>query len=184
MTGRRGRRLNDDERKLWRDVTRHIKPIRVEPAEGDEPPVEVEAVAPPAPASSAPVAAPRRPPPPVAPPALAPIEKKLRRKIARGSEPLDLRLDLHGMTQVQAHVSLTRFLYRAQAAGARTVLVITGKGIRGEGGERGVLRRQVPQWLGLPELRGIVLGFEDAHAGHGGEGAIYVRIRRPRGGEF
>jgi DNA-nicking Smr family endonuclease len=58
--------------------------------------------------------------------------------------------------------------------------VITGKGVRGSaaGGERGVLRRQVPQWLQLPELRAYVVGFEAAHVGHGGEGALYVRIRR------
>jgi DNA-nicking Smr family endonuclease len=57
------------------------------------------------------------------------------------------------------------------------VLVITGKG---RGGEVGVLRRQVPQWLSLPEFRSFVIGFEDAHIAHGGEGAIYVRVRRSR----
>jgi Uncharacterized protein conserved in bacteria len=56
--------------------------------------------------------------------------------------------------------------------------VITGKG---RGGEPGVLRRHVPQWLGLPEFRSLVLGFEDAHVTHGGEGALYVRLRRARG---
>jgi DNA-nicking Smr family endonuclease len=66
------------------------------------------------------------------------------------------------------------------------VLVITGKGQRGEGEgerERGVLRRHVPQWLGLPEFRTFVVGFEDAHVAHGGEGALYVRLRRPQSGK-
>jgi DNA-nicking Smr family endonuclease len=57
------------------------------------------------------------------------------------------------------------------------VLVITGKGMRADG-ERGVLKRQVPQWLALPEFRSLVIGFEDAHIAHGGEGALYVRVRR------
>jgi DNA-nicking Smr family endonuclease len=60
------------------------------------------------------------------------------------------------------------------------VLVITGKGKMGAESERGVLRRQVPQWLSLPEFRSLVVGFEEAHIGHGGEGALYVRVRRAR----
>jgi DNA-nicking Smr family endonuclease len=82
------------------------------------------------------------------------------------------------MTQGEAHVALVHFLHRAQRHGARFVLVITGKGTRA--GDRGVLRRQVPLWLGLPEFRDAVVGFEEAHAAHGGEGALYVRLRRPR----
>src|SRR5262249_61983822 len=62
------------------------------------------------------------------------------------------------------------------------VLVITGKGARAAEGERGILKRPVPQWLGLPEFRAFVIGYEDAQATHGGEGALYIRIRRPRGG--
>ena len=57
------------------------------------------------------------------------------------------------------------------------MLVITGKGkVGGAKSERGVLRRQVPQWLSLPEFRSLVVGFEEAHIGHGGEGALYVRV--------
>jgi DNA-nicking Smr family endonuclease len=80
-----------------------------------------------------------------------------------------------------------RFLHRAQAAGHSVILVITGKGGAGSGDanfeERGVLRRVVPHWLRLPDLRPIVLGFEEASAQHGGSGAIYVRVRRRRGGK-
>src|ERR1019366_4885255 len=93
-------------------------------------------------------------------------------------QAIDARLDLHGLTQSEAHAALLRFLRSAGARDARLVLVITGKG---RGGEPGVLRRQVPQWLGLPEFRSLVLGFEDAHVTHGGEGALYVRLRRARG---
>ena len=84
------------------------------------------------------------------------------------------------MTQVRAHHALLRFLQRAHRDGLTFVLVITGKGKVGAESERGVLRRQVPQWLSLPEFRALVVGFEEAHIGHGGEGALYVRIRRAK----
>jgi DNA-nicking Smr family endonuclease len=83
------------------------------------------------------------------------------------------------MTQTRAHRTLLGFLQRAHHDGLTFVLVITGKGVVGDN-ERGVLRRQVPQWLSLPEFRELVVGFEKAHVGHGGEGALYVRIRRAR----
>jgi DNA-nicking Smr family endonuclease len=73
-----------------------------------------------------------------------------------------------------------RFVRRAQANGAKFALVITGKGARSGDAERGVLRRQVPLWLQLPDLRDAVVGFEEAHVAHGGEGALYVRLRRAR----
>ncbi|MGB7100013.1 MAG: Smr/MutS family protein, partial [Xanthobacteraceae bacterium] len=81
---------------------------------------------------------------------------------------------------------LLRFLRRAQADGVKIALVVTGKGTgkgadRPDGAlERGILKRQVPVWLSLPEFRPLVVGFEDAHLGHGGQGALYVRLRRAR----
>jgi DNA-nicking Smr family endonuclease len=84
------------------------------------------------------------------------------------------------MTQAQAHTTLFHFLQRARADGAKTILVITGKGSGNADRERGVLKRQVPMWLALPEFRPLIVGFDDAHVGHGGEGALYVRLRRSR----
>jgi DNA-nicking Smr family endonuclease len=81
------------------------------------------------------------------------------------------------LTQNEAYAALLRFLERAQADGRRIALVVTGKD---RGGERGVLRRQVPLWLELPAFRALVVGFDNAHAGHGGDGALYVRLRRRR----
>jgi DNA-nicking Smr family endonuclease len=104
----------------------------------------------------------------------------MKQKLARGTESIDGRLDLHGRTQAEAHAALLSFLRSAQRRGAKNVLVITGKGSGEYAAERGVLKRQVPMWLGLPEFRGYVVGFEQAHIGHGGEGALYVRLRKSR----
>jgi DNA-nicking Smr family endonuclease len=111
---------------------------------------------------------------------LAPLARREKQQLARGRSAIDARIDLHGLTQAQAHAALLRFLRGAQAEGAKFALVITGTGARGVDGERGVLKRQAPLWLGLPEFRPYVLGFETAHVAHGGAGAIYVRLRRQR----
>ena len=111
------------------------------------------------------------------------LDRRQKQRLARGTETIDGRIDLHGRTQSEAHTVLLGFLRRAQAEGARYVLVITGKGKPNDAGfsdGRGVLRRQVPLWLRLPEFRLLVLAVEDAHAAHGGEGALYVRLRRAR----
>jgi DNA-nicking Smr family endonuclease len=117
-------------------------------------------------------------------PPIAPLDRRQKQRLARGADPIDLRIDLHGRTQSEAHAALLGFLRRAQRDGARFVLVITGKGDAGSdfSSTRGVLKRQVPLWLRLPEFRGFVLSIEDAHAAHGGAGALYVRLRRTRGG--
>jgi DNA-nicking Smr family endonuclease len=117
---------------------------------------------------------------PAAPPPLAPLGRKMKQRIARGRHAIDGRLDLHGLTQAEAHGALVGFLRSRQQQGAKVVLVITGKG-RGDGhGGRGVLNRLVPLWLRLPEFRSLVVGFEAAAIGHGGEGALYVSLRRER----
>jgi DNA-nicking Smr family endonuclease len=121
-------------------------------------------------------------PPPAAkpPPALNPFDRRTLSRIGRGNVAIDSRIDLHGMTQEAAQARLLRFLGDAQAKGAKLVLVITGKGTSGTG-ERGVLRRVVPMWLASPQLRPFVVGFDAAGPTHGGGGALYVRVRRPRG---
>ena len=187
---RRQRALSPLERELWDSVARQIKPLR-------KPQRKVAKPQPPPPTPSPPEPKLRRtplagvertaplPPPPVAPreprsaPPLMPIGRRERSHLSRGRKSIDGRIDLHGMTQTQAHRTLLHFLQHASADGMSFVLVITGKG-RGADSERGVLRRQVPHWLGLPEFRAFVVGFEEAHIGHGGEGALYVRVRRGR----
>jgi DNA-nicking Smr family endonuclease len=176
------RRLNEDERTLWTVVTKTITPLKKRVATDDEP-AAPSRPSPPAPvkARSKPFVLPSytpSPPPPPAAPALTPLGRKLKKRVARGAHGIDGRLDLHGLTQAEAHHALLRFLRDGQERGARIVLVITGKG--DSSGERGVLKRQVPMWLRLPELRSYIVGFEDAAHGHGGAGALYVRLKRAR----
>jgi DNA-nicking Smr family endonuclease len=173
------RSLSDDERALWDTVTRAIAPLRKRKGKRrEEKAVEAAAPAPERPMRATKIVPPAAPKP-RAPP-LVPLGRRMRSKLARGSEPIDDRIDLHGLTQADAHVALAHFLRRAQARGARVVLVITGKGARGEDAYsgRGVLKRQVPHWLESAALRPLVVGFESAGVGHGGAGALYVRLRR------
>jgi DNA-nicking Smr family endonuclease len=176
----RRRQLSDEEQALWSGFARSITPLRHGREASKAPPADDQfAPSPVKPAGPQPQAMPSKKPLP-----LAPLGRRLKQRVARGREPLDARIDLHGMTQREAHAALLGFLQRAQGNGARIVLVVTGKG-ESRGGlestiERGVLKRQVPLWLSLPEFRSLVAGFEDAHAGHGGQGALYVRLRRRR----
>jgi len=185
---RRKRALSEEERALWESVAKQIKPLRKKPrtpkasvaATVEEPAVAVKSAGL---AKSQPAARPAkaaRPDKPTAPP-LAPLGRRERSQLSRGRKEIDARLDLHGMTQPRAHRALLSFLQRANSDGLTFVLIITGKGRTvGPQSERGVLRRQVPEWLSLPEFRALVVGFEEAHIGHGGEGALYVRVRRSR----
>lgn len=116
-------------------------------------------------------------PKPVSPPQA--IEPRRHHRISRDPEAIGGRIDLHGLGQDQARATLEGFLMRSWSQGARAVLVITGKGSRGDG----ILRRMTPEWLAAPHLRSVVAGLSEAHRRHGGEGALYVALkRRPRDG--
>jgi DNA-nicking Smr family endonuclease len=122
-----------------------------------------------------------RPGPPLralAPGASADVDSRTLDRLRRGRLRPDARVDLHGMTQTEAHRTLDAFIGRAQAAGARCVVVITGKGRISEGG--GVLRNQVPHWLNSPAIRPRILAFAPAQPRDGGAGALYVLLRRGR----
>jgi DNA-nicking Smr family endonuclease len=174
---RRKRGLSEEDRALWESVAKQVKPLRKRRASKPSvASVEADANVAPRHVAPAPIVVPAKP----KPPPLAPIGRRERSHLSRGRKEIDARLDLHGMTQTRAHRALFGFLQRAHHDGLTFVLIITGKGKMGPESERGVLRRQVPQWLGLPEFRSLVVGFEEAHIGHGGEGALYVRVRRAR----
>lgn len=115
---------------------------------------------------------------------LAMFEEKVARRLRTGRMSIDARLDLHGLRQDEAHHALRGFLLGAASRGCRCVLVITGKGARSSSAfseyqqaERGVLRRQVPVWLSTPDLARVVISYMPAHERHGGDGALYVRLR-------
>jgi DNA-nicking Smr family endonuclease len=179
---RRHRALSREEIELWREVTRSIARLRVTAKRAIDPPEPPGSSREPA---RPPPALPGYTPPPQRPtngaPALRPLDRRMRKKLARGHMAVDAMLDLHGMRQDEAHSALRSFLLGAQSRDARMVLVITGKGLRGGASrpERGVLYRSVPHWLASADLRRIVIGFEEADAAHGGAGALYVRLRRP-----
>jgi len=185
---RRPRRLTEAERTLWSDVVRNVAPLRPSKPLATIAPAEAGPEVSPEPATRAKKAKPdtrHMPSPAAAPnetPPLAPLGRRMRQRIARGSHAIGGRLDLHGMTQREAHDALLRFLRTGQERGVTLVLVITGKGRASVDGasERGVLKRQVPQWLRLPVFRELIVSFEPAHVTHGGEGALYVRLRRTR----
>ena len=193
---RRKASLSDADIAVWAAVAASVKPLpgRNRPAQA-------------APVAHAPV---KHQPPPAAPssktsmttkitqavlattmamPSAAPgpkplvaLERRLKQRLRRGQEDIGGVLDLHGMRQNEAHRSLLMFVQRKFHDGATVLLVITGKGsISPQGEERGLLRRMVPHWLSDPGLRRCVLGFENAADGHGGSGALYVRLRKRRG---
>jgi len=114
------------------------------------------------------------------------IEPNLKQRLVRGREEIDGTIDLHGMRQVEAHAALTRFIHARYSRGDRTLLVITGKGLKKLSDdaaviiERGVLRQMLPIWLTEPNLAPLVAGWDAAAQGHGGDGAFYVRLRRDR----
>lgn len=183
----RGRVLSAEEARVWRAVVESVTPLpgrerlTAEPDGAEVPPPEA-APAPKPPASRA-QREPAPPPRPRAPLAdlshgrAAGLDRRTAERMAKGDMVIDRRIDLHGMTQDAAHVGLSGFIARSYEAGLRCVLVITGKGRDGGG----ILRSQVPRWLNQSPLRERILGFSYARPQHGGDGALYVLIKRRRG---
>ncbi len=167
----RAKSLSALDLELWSAVTMDVRPFRSRPIHVKKEPTTVEA-------RHASAAAPHRDMPPMTRvvPALSDIDHRMRAKLRRGRLDVDAKLDLHGMRQSEAHHALLAFLRRSQASGAKMAIVVTGKGANSDAG--GVLRRMTPLWLQAPALRDVVVGFGEASRRHGGEGALYVRIRR------
>ena len=194
MSKRDPKRLPHDFH-LWTAVAATVDPLRrkglLKLSHGPLPlPIPEEPPAPPA------KAAPKRQAPrqPFLPPYQAPapgsaapdkaVDPAIRKKLGRGKIEIDGRIDLHDMTQSEARAALQRFVHAKASQGARTVLVITGKGLRSDDDYvaamtgRGILRTMLPIWLNEPSLAPLVSGWSMASRGHGGEGAWYVRLRR------
>ena len=171
------RPLSDEEIELWREVAKSVAPRK-----GALLPSPRKRAAATATAAASPLAGAVKPSRGM--PTLAPLERRLRRRLSRGGAQPDDVIDLHGMSEAEAHRALRGFLIYAQARGDRLALVITGKGENRNAigplwaDSPGVLRRLTPHWLRASDLRPIVVGFEEAARGHGGAGALYVRLRR------
>lgn len=191
----KGRRLTREERALWQKVTDKTDPLHDirRSADAVDPPLPVADPVP-TPNLSLPLfrvgqdAPLRSSASTVVSPVDAPrvtMDRKAFQKMKRGKLVPEARLDLHGMTLARAHPVLSQFILSSRASGKRLVLVITGKGRdRPDDGPipspRGVLKRQVPQWLSMPPLRDAVLQVSEAHVSHGGGGALYIYLRKPR----
>jgi len=191
MTERRPRFriLSAEELALWKAAMADVRPsrrggLRRRLAEASQPAAEKEISAqdgrsPLRPAVARPKIEP--PPPPSQRAGVSDIDQRTRLKLRRGRLEVDAKLDLHGYRQAEAHRALVEFLRRAQAAGAKMAIVVTGKGQSGrvcDLEQPGVLRRMTPIWLQSPNLRDVVASFGEASRHHGGEGALYVQIRR------
>jgi len=191
-----GGSFTPEDADVWEQLTQSIKPTKAKPRVGTQAAVEPKRKPPPPPANPEPRSPRARPAPPVPPPLssphrpapLADFDRRAVRQVASGKISIDARIDLHGLRLREARGELRMFLLAAQAKGARTVLVITGKGdVSSERDnlasalgkpQRGVLRRAVPQWLEEPDMRAIVLSFTAASVRHGGDGALYVQLRK------
>jgi len=177
------RKPSADEQALFREAMQGTKPIvRKKRVAASPPPAKPETAAA-KPATTKPKSVPVVLPPPapktpasLAAGRIADLDKRTGERFKRGEMAIDAKIDLHGLTQAEAHDRLQGFLAKAASAGKRCVLIVTGKGAGGWG----VLRDSVPRWLNEPELRRHLLAFSQAQARHGGAGALYALLKRKR----
>jgi DNA-nicking Smr family endonuclease len=176
-----GRHPKSEERALWRAAMRGVAPlvkqlaaaIGVEPAADETPPKTAK------PTRRTPSRAPAAKLPDLTPGVTPGVDRRNADRLRRGEKRIEARLDLHGMTQDEAHRALDAFLDRAEHAQWRCVLVITGKGRPGTSAA-GVLRAAVPRWLNEAPNRARLLAFTAAQPKDGGAGALYLLLRRQR----
>jgi len=170
--------MTDEDEELWSRYTKSVRPLHPKKS-------AVSSISPGPKKKSQAASRTVQPskPNPIAAPARQMIDGATSRKLRRGKLPVDGRIDLHGMRQNEAHEALNRFLHASYGRGRRCVLVITGKGrseARDGYEQPGVLRRKVPDWLQAGSVAPLIVGFEPAHIRDGGDGALYVLLRRKR----
>ena len=178
--------LSPEDRRIWARVAGSVTPSKPKKASR----IAIGAVEPDPPAAPHPTKPPKpkramamsaAPPPPSPQPQRTRVlpeelEPRRQRRLSRERDPIEAKIDLHGYGRFQAQDALTGFLLGAQARGYRAVLVVTGQGRRGG---TGVIRASAHEWLQAPAVRSVVSGFAPAARHHGGDGALYVTIRRP-----
>lgn len=189
MSRRTPRGLSPEEKTLWSKVTQTADPHKTPQTLFTDAPILTPTKKTPKPAPIAPfkIGQKARPAQTAMPAPASPVamDKRSFTKMKRGKMSPDAKIDLHGMTQEEAHPALINTLLNAHAAGKRLVLVVTGKGkMRDDGGpipvRTGILKHAVPQWLKQAPLKQIVLQTNQANQSHGGSGALYVYLRRRR----
>ena len=175
----KGRGPSDTELLLWKAIRRTVKPIHRTPADDNNlksetslrnKPVFDETMIDPFPVKISEK--------PAAPKTIKNLDGRTYERLRRGKLPIEGMLDLHGMTQNQAHQALNNFVMRSYQSNKRCVLVITGKGLRSGG--QGVLKSRLADWLALEPLNRIVLKHVNARQHHGGSGAFYLYLKRDR----
>ncbi len=175
-----GREPTTDERRLWRFVTRGDTLLHG----GADDALDID--------DYAAVQAQKIPEPVVvvAPPEMLPkntlawlalgqyagVDKRTAERFRKGKMPIEMLLDLHGHSQIDAFAGLQDCIEHAMKRRKRMLLVVTGKGRDGVG----VLRQSLPLWLNAPSIRPFVLAFDVASRKDGGEGAFYVLLKRQR----
>jgi DNA-nicking Smr family endonuclease len=178
------RRLSAEEQALWTALARTVRPIR--PATRPAPPVPAD---PPAPIASPAKTGLTLPPPRThaAPPARVPaavLDSGWERRIRGGTISPDMSIDLHGSTLAAAHGRLNQAIAAALARDARVLLVVTGKPRKSvrAGGEpgRGAIRAEIGHWLDTSPHADRIASVRIAHPRHGGDGALYVILRRKK----
>jgi DNA-nicking Smr family endonuclease len=183
------RKISPEELELWQHVAKSVRPIKRPKPKKAAAETKPETKAPPAPPGK--MKKVKAAPPPPAAPAPAPakphhlthglshgIDRRQAARFRKGKLEIEGKIDLHGRTQQAAHDDLLAFLRRAHGNGKRCVLVVTGKGMTTS--KVGILRQAVPRWLNEPGFRSLVLAFDYAEPHHGGEGALYVLLKRVR----
>ncbi|SCW55031.1 DNA-nicking endonuclease, Smr domain [Sphingobium faniae] len=175
------RSLSPEEQALWAALTRSVKPIRAVPrlplpaAVPVKQPVEQKRLTP-SPARPA-VALPPRTPATI-------LDSGWERRIRSGNLAPDMTIDLHGHTLASAHARLGQAIALGLAQGARILLVITGKppktAASGKATRRGAIRGEIGHWLETGAHADRIASVRAAHPRHGGEGALYVILRRSR----
>lgn len=176
-------RLSSDDKKVWRHVTRGIRPLQPQQIDDEEPaPLKKPDDKPARRKAALEIPAPPPAPAPRIPAPLnfgstADIDRRTAQRFKRGEMAVDGRIDLHGLTLDQAHGALTSFIRGAAARGARCVVVVTGKG---KGGSIGKIRNETPHWLNQAPLRPLILAVTQAGVRDGGAGALYVLLKRKR----
>ena len=181
-----GKKLSSDDRILWGKVARSTRALPGRMDEIDAFEAELaQSLIQDEPVTAKQPASPMQDTKPVerksAPGHHYPLERPVKKKIAKGRLQLEARIDLHGLFQTEAHGMLLAFIIKAHERGLRHVLVITGKGA--SMGSEGAIKRAVPMWFSKPEFRHLISSYETAARNHGGEGALYVRLARSGHGD-